>query len=77
MSAPKLGAITRTNGIAGQVSYSTTVQYEGETANPVTFVGSTYGGPVVLINNLGGQTFVTDPGRFGSFGPEWVRRFFA
>lgn len=21
--------------------------------------------------------FVTDPGRFGEFGPEWIRRFFA
>ena len=74
---PKLGKIKRTNGIAGQVAYSTVVAYDGEPAEMVTFVGSIYGGAVVMVTERIGQVFVTDPGRFGEFGPEWVRRFFA
>lgn len=54
-------------GLAGQVSYSV--------KGIVTFSGSVYGGPVVMVLPSGIQTFVTDPGRFGVFGPEWVRRF--
>ena len=77
MSAPTLGNITKTAGVAGQVSYSVEVTYPGETASRATFVGSVYGGPVVMIMPSGAQTFVSDPGRFGKFGPEWVRRFFA
>lgn len=66
MSAP----IRKRNGIAGQ--YSLTVDTED---GPLTFVSSSYGGPVVMITPSGVQTFVTDPGRFGDFGVEWVRRF--
>jgi hypothetical protein len=77
VEGPKLGAITRRNGIAGQVAYTTVVTYPGEDAMRLQFVGSTYGGPVVMVNVLtGAQTFVTDPARFGKFGPKWVRRFF-
>lgn len=72
-----LGKITKQNGPAGQVSYTVPVTYPGEPAETVTFVGSTYGGPVVMVTPAGHQTFVTDPGRHGEFGPEWVRRFFA
>lgn len=63
-------------GVAGQVSYTATVKYEGEEPSSVTFVGSTYGGPVVMVT-AAGQTFVTDPGRFGRFSAAWVRAFFA
>lgn len=76
---PELGPIRRHTGVAGQVSYSALVTYGDELPQRVTFVGSTYGGPVVMITRLSGeevQTFVTDPARFGTFGPNWVRRFF-
>jgi hypothetical protein len=33
-------------------------------------------GPVVIILR-GQQTFVHDPSRFGTFGPDWIRRFYA
>jgi len=66
--------VKRHRGIAGQFSITADAQYEGEEPRRIEFVGSTYGGPVVMI--LGDvQTFVTDPGRFGEFGPDWVRRF--
>lgn len=72
-----LGKIKRTNGVAGQVAYSTVVAYDDEPACLVTFVGSVYGGPVVIVTETFGQMFVTNPNRFGQFGPEWVRRFYA
>lgn len=75
--APVLGPITRRNGLAGQVSYSVEVTYPGESPSVATFVGSVYGGPVVMVMPSGAQVFVTDPGRHGPFGPEWVRRFFS
>lgn len=78
MTAPTLGPITRKGGVAGQMSYSVSVSYPDEPASTVTFVGyPAAGGPVVMVLPSGQQTFVTDPGRFGSFGPEWVRKFFA
>lgn len=72
-----LDSIKRLPGIAGQIAYEATVTYEGEEPSTVTFIGSVYGGPVVMVTESGAQTFVTDPGRFGGFGEEWVRRFFA
>lgn len=73
---PELGKITRTNGIAGQLSYSVPVTYVGEETRVVEFVGNELGGPVVMITGSAGQTFVDEPSRFGEFGPTWVRRFF-
>jgi hypothetical protein len=75
MGALSIGKIRRSNGVAGQVSYSVDVTYPDEPTSRVEFVGSTYGGPVVMVTNSG-QTFVVNPGRFGEFGPDWVRRFF-
>jgi len=75
--SPTVHNIRRVTGIAGQVSYVARFQYPGEEEATVQFVGSVYGGPVVLIAANGRQTFVTDPDRFGTFGPEWVRRYFA
>lgn len=74
---PTLGPIKRTNGIAAQVAYTVTVSYPGEESSTVTFVGVPMGGPIVMITESGAQSFVSDPSRFGEFGPEWVRRFFA
>jgi hypothetical protein len=71
----QIHSIKRTNGIAGQVQYTASVQYPDEERSSVSFVGSVYGGPVVMVTPAGVQVFVTDPGRFGDFGPEWVRRF--
>lgn len=76
-TAPTLNKITRHNGIAGQVAYSVDVTYPGEDTARIEFVGSVYGGPVVMVFPNGAQTFVTDPERHGTFGREWVRRFFA
>lgn len=65
-------------GIAGQVAITAHVTYAAsKIKGHVTFVGSTYGGPVVMVFDTGHQTFVDDPGRFGAFGREWVRRFYA
>lgn len=63
--------IRKTQGIAGQVAYSAKMP----DGTAITFYGSeVYGGPVVMEIN-GHQAFVTDPGRFGDFGREWVERF--
>lgn len=75
---PSVGPIRRHNAIAGQFSLSAEVTYPGEPASTVTFTGSSYGGPIVMITpgNPRG-VFVTDPGRFGSeLTAQWVRRFF-
>ena len=76
-NGPTLSRIKRTNGVAGQIAYDVTVTYPGETPEPVAFLGSVYGGPIVMVtaSNPGG-TFVRNSERFGTFGPEWVRRFF-
>lgn len=77
---PELWTITRDGAMAGLTSFTATVEYEGEGKSRVTFVGvaSEYGAPVVMVTpaNPAG-VFVTDPSRFGPFGHEWVRRFFA
>ncbi len=77
MDRPVLGNIKRSNGVAGQVSYTVEVTYPDEETSPVTFVGSVYGGPVVMITpGVPSGVFVNDVERFGVFEPDWVRRFF-
>jgi len=71
-----LSKITRRSGVAGQIAYGVTVTYPGEAPSALTFVGSVYGGPIVMVTDAG-QTFVEYPARFGRFSPTWVRRFFA
>ena len=69
--------IKRHVGVAGQVSYVALVEYDDEPVSAVTFVGSVYGGPVVMTTPSDPKgVFVTNPARFGEFGEEWVRRFF-
>lgn len=75
-NTPTLGPIRKESGVAGQVAYSVAVTYPGETQAVARFVGSVWGGPVVMVMPSGAQVYVTDPERFGPFGPEWVRRFF-
>jgi len=73
---PNVKRISRNNGMAGQLAYVATVEYPNEPDSVVTFVGSSYGGPVVMVTPNGTQTFVTDPERFGRLSPRWVRLFF-
>lgn len=78
-AAPTVSAIRRESGIAGQYAYAATVAYPGEAAGVVRFVGSTYGGPIIMVTSSGHQvpvsSSVTD--RIGSkLTPEWVRAFF-
>lgn len=76
---PTLGKIKRHNGVAGQFALDVPVTYPGEDTSVVSFVGSTYGGPIVMVTPDGHQVFVsarvTD--RIGSeLTPTWVQRFF-
>lgn len=71
-------AVKQTGGIAGQVRYTASVKYPAEDMSTVSFYGSVYGGPVIMATEGWPEgILVTDPSRFGEFGPEWVRRFFA
>lgn len=72
---PTIHNLRKRAGIAGQFAVSADVEYPDEPRRSVTFVGSTYGGPV-LMQTDGRETFVTAPDRFGKFGTDWVRRFF-
>lgn len=66
-------SIRKTNGIAGQIAYDV----ETETG-PLGFVGSVYGGPIVMVTASGSQVFVADPGRFGEkLTAEWIENFLA
>lgn len=76
---PEVVRVKRKNGIAGQFQVTADVQYGETTPQPVTFVGSTYGGPVVMVDFGGVQHIVNSPDRFGEFATdweEWVYRFF-
>jgi hypothetical protein len=77
MTDPTIIKITKRNGVAGQVQFHALVRYEDEQPSTVSFVGNPkYGGPVVMMTEHGGQTFVTHAERFGDFGEQWVRKFF-
>ena len=54
------------------------VQYPGEEPMRVEFAGPSRGivGPVVM-GLKGQQPFVHDSSRFGTFGQDWIRRFYA
>ena len=77
--SPTVLDITGHDGIAGQISYTATVQYGDEAPGAVTFVGSIYDGPIVMVLPSGVQTFVSTgvTDRIGrSLTLRWVRRFF-
>ena len=73
---PTVTKMFRRNGVAGQFAIQCTVTYPGEEPKVVEFVGSSYGGPVLMVTETD-QVWVTDPGRFGKFGTGWVKKFFA
>ena len=78
MTTPRISNIRRHNGVAGQFSYTVDTRYPGEEVTKTEFVGSTYGGGVVLVMN-GKQVSVRPSGRFTDFStlnPQWVRDFF-
>jgi hypothetical protein len=70
--------IKREAGVAGQFGFAVTVQYHPDDP-PVSlrFIGSHYGGSVVMELPGGGQTFVRNAERHGEFSEQWVRKFFA
>lgn len=78
MDTATIRRITKARGVAGEIAFTAFVTYPGEGESCVTFHGSVYGGPVVMVTagNPRG-TFVTNPDRFGEFGEAWVRAFFA
>jgi hypothetical protein len=73
---PTIHRITKHAGIAGQYAITADVEYPGEGRSRLEFVGFADGGPIVMRTPMG-ETFVTNPGRFGEFGTDWVRRFLA
>jgi len=76
-SGARVLKVTQGRAFAGQRAVTADVQYPGESPMRVEFVGPSNGaGPVVMILR-GRQTFVDDPSRFGEFGPDWVRQFYA
>lgn len=79
MSENTVTNVRTANGVAGEISVSATILYPGEAPRDVTFVGSAYGGPVVMVTPLT-QVFVTNPSRCGDFAADrkaWIARFFA
>lgn len=74
--APSVTKIFSRKGVAGQFSVQATVTYPGEPPRIVDFVGSVYGGPVLMVTDTD-EVWVTEPGRFGTFGKAWVKAFFA
>lgn len=79
VGVPALSPCDLASGVGGQVAVAVTVTYPGEEPTRVEFVGSVYGGPVVMVHPRLGQMFVQDPGRFGVFHQDraaWVRAFF-
>ena len=75
---PKVTNVKRHAGVAGQYEVSATVEYEGEEPQRVTFSGSAYGGPIVMVTPSS-QVFVSQDviARLGGgLSESWVRRFF-
>ena len=79
-AAPVVSNIKRYAGTAGQFGVFAMVTYPGEAPREIEFVGSVYGGPVIMVSMTTPQTFVREPERFGNFADDpiaWVRRFFS
>jgi hypothetical protein len=77
---PEILSVKRSAGVAGQYQLTAMVQYPGEAPEATRFVGSVYGGPIVMVMPSGAQVFVSDrvTDRIGTELTEaWVRSFFA
>ena len=78
-NSPVVTRVHRSNGIAGEFQVSASVQYPGEDPSTVAFVGSVYGGPIVMVTPAGHQVFVSSrvTDRIGAkLDAGWVARFF-
>jgi hypothetical protein len=75
---PRILKISRGKSFADRRVFVVDVQYPGEEPMRVEFAGPSRDivGPVVTVLK-GQQTFVHDPSRFGTFGQDWIRRFYA
>lgn len=73
-----IDSMTRTKGIAGQFAIDVAVTYPNEHVMHVRFVGSIYGGPIVMVTEREPRgEFVAYPSRFGNvLNDDWVRAFF-
>ena len=77
--SPVVSHIQTRNIIAGEFQVTATVQYPGEESSRVGFVGSVYGGPIVMVTPSGHQVFVSQAvtDRIGAkLDAGWVARFF-
>jgi hypothetical protein len=72
-------SIKRHAGIAGEYAYTAVVEYDGEGPQEVTFKGSVYGGPILMVTPVT-QAFVSESvlDRIGhKLDAQWVEEFFA
>lgn len=76
---PRILKIENLGAMADRRAFLVKIQYPGEKPTRVTFTGPSQFivGPVVMIMAKGQQEPVRDPGRFGRFGRDWIRKFFA
>jgi len=78
---PEVKVGKRQSGIAGEYAFSATVAYPDEPASVVTFKGSTFGGPIVMVTDGNPRgVFVSSrvTERIGAkLDAAWVERFFA
>ena len=68
-------------GVTGMVGIKATVQYLDQEPEATMFYGypKEYGPVVMEWHGINGRTqvFVSDAGRHGAFGTQWVRNFYA
>lgn len=72
--------VRRIDGLLGAFQLDVTVEYDNGTRDYVTFVGSDYGTPgLVMLSSSGVEwTRVESPERFGDrLNAAWVRNFYA
>jgi hypothetical protein len=76
---PRILKISRGKSFADRRVFVVDVQYPGEEPMRVEFTGPSRDivGPVVMVLDGGRQMFVHDPSRFGTFGQDWIRHFYA
>ena len=77
---PRIIKITDHGSMGGQRAFVVKIRHPSDVIpSRVEFVGPSGNmvGPVVMITDKGRQVSVSDPGRFGPFNREWIKRFFA
>lgn len=73
-TSPEISTVSTVATFAGETVLKVNVTYPGEDTMSVYFQGmiGVEGGTVFM-----GDSRVSDPNRFGPFGKEWVKNFFA